>query len=170
MDGITPQPSTASIGNPSSGIITPTAPKIAALHPKVVDALSETLTECKARGLAVAMHMGLRTPEQQDALYAQGRTVGGVIVTKAKAWDSWHNYGLAVDVVFKDSKGNWTWSESNDWDELGTVGKMFGFEWGGDWTAFPDRPHFQMRGKIPNIKTAKSIVMQSGIDSVWQLV
>ena len=29
----------------------------------------------------------------------KGRTKKGIIVTKSKAGDSWHNYGLAIDIV-----------------------------------------------------------------------
>jgi peptidoglycan L-alanyl-D-glutamate endopeptidase CwlK len=145
-------------------------PKITALHPKVTDGLSQLITEAKARGLNVALNMGLRTAEQQDALYSQGRAAPGGIVTNAPAWLSWHNYGLAVDIVFKDDKGNWTWAESCDWDGLGAVGKMFGFQWGGDWTKFPDRPHFQMIGKISNVRTAKQILFEQGVDALWALV
>ena len=144
--------------------------KVTGLHPKVADALSQTITEAKARGMSVAMHMGLRTIEEQDALYAKGRTTPGSIVTNAPGGLSWHNYGLAVDVVFKDAKGNWTWADSCDWEGLGQVGKMFGFEWGGDWTRFPDLPHFQMRGKIPSIREAKEILVRDGIDKLWGLV
>ena len=144
--------------------------KVTGLHPKFADALSAMLTEAKARGLSVAMHMGLRTPEQQDALYAKGRTVPGSIVTNAKGYESWHCLGLAADIVFKDEKGNWTWSDKCDWDALGQVGKLFGLSWGGDWSRFPDLPHFQMTGKIPSIKEAQKILFEKGIDAVWALV
>ena len=145
-------------------------PKVTALHPKIADALSMTINECKARKLNVAMHIGLRTPEQQDVLYAQGRTIPGTIITKARAWESYHCLGLAVDIVFKDEKGNWTWDEKYDWNGLGTVGKLFGFHWGGDWTSWPDRPHFQMTGKIPNVHEAKRILFEEGLDALWRLV
>jgi len=143
---------------------------VTGLHPLVADALSSTINEAKARGLRVALFCGLRKPETQDALYAQGRTVEGKIVTKAKAWESWHNYGLAVDIVFKDKKGNWSWANGNDWKGLGTVGKMFTFEWGGDWKNFPDRPHFQKTGKIQSIREAKEILLNEGLEELWKLV
>lgn len=152
-------------------ILTPIPlPKVTGLHPKVADQLSLFLTEAKARGLSVALHMGLRTPEQQDALYALGRTKPGSIVTNAQGYESYHCLGLAVDIVFKDEKGNWTWSDKCDWNGLGTTGKIFGFQWGGDWTRFPDFPHFQMIGKIPNVKEAKRILFEDGVDKLWSLV
>jgi peptidoglycan L-alanyl-D-glutamate endopeptidase CwlK len=42
---------------------------------------------------------GYRTHAEQDALYAQGRTTPGPIVTRAKGGQSPHNWGLAIDVV-----------------------------------------------------------------------
>src|SRR3990167_10367297 len=98
-------------------------PKVTGLHPKVVDTLEEVLNEAKARGLNVSLHSGLRTAEEQDKLYALGRTIVnpdgksadkpmGNIVTNAQAFSSWHNFGLALDIVFKDSKGNFTWNKS----------------------------------------------------------
>ena len=160
-------------GNLSSSTSMSNAPpiiKVTALHPKVADSVSQMLSEARARKLSVDIHMGLRTAEQQDHLYALGRTLPGSIVTNAPGWSSWHNYGLAVDIVFKDEKGNWTWSDSCDWNGLGAVGKVFGFSWGGDWTRFPDMPHFQIIGKIPNVKEAKRILFEQGLDALWALV
>lgn len=42
---------------------------------------------------------GYRSGARQDQLYAQGRTRPGEIVTNAKAGQSAHNYGLAVDIT-----------------------------------------------------------------------
>lgn len=43
------------------------------------------------------IYCGRRTMEEQAALYAIGRTSPGKVVTKAKAGQSYHNYGLAFD-------------------------------------------------------------------------
>ena len=164
---------------------------VTALHPKLVDALSATITEAKARGLQVAIHSGLRTAEEQDKLYALGRTVPNPdgIITNAQAYESWHNLGLAADVVFKDQKGNWTWDKmppifktpeglwrwikngNNQWEQLGQVGTMFNLSWGGYWEKVkPDFPHFEMRGSIPNVHEAKKILIEQGLDKLWSMV
>jgi len=68
----------------------------------------------------------------------------GSIVTNAQGGESYHNYGLAIDVV-EISDGQAIWRADNfDW--IGELGKSLRFEWGGDWTRFKDRPHFQMTG------------------------
>ena len=85
---------------------------------------------------------GFRSSADQDALYAQGRTTSGDIVTNAKGGQSYHNFGLAFDVSGV-KKGELTWDVDS---KAVNIGKGLGFEWGGDWKTFKDRPHFQMTG------------------------
>lgn len=94
-------------------------------------------------GYQVTVFQGFRSFEEQNALYAQGRTKPGAIVTNAKGGDSFHNYGVAVDIVFVVN-GKPSWSSKHPWKTLGKVGKEYGFEWGGDWEDFVDLPHFQL--------------------------
>lgn len=91
----------------------------------------------------------LRTFEEQDALYALGRTKPGKVVTKARGGDSYHNYGLAVDIVLLvggkalwDIKTDYDKDGRSDWMEVVEIFKRYGWEWGGDWK-FVDNPHFQ---------------------------
>lgn len=83
---------------------------------------------------------GYRSKERQDELYAQGRTKPGKIVTNARGGESFHNYGVAVDLVFRKEGYN---APEALWKTFGTVAKSAGFEWGGDWK-FKDYPHLQM--------------------------
>ena len=54
-------------------------------------------------GVTIEVISGLRSWAQQAALFAQGRTKPGRIVTKARPGSSWHNYGLAIDLgLFKN--------------------------------------------------------------------
>jgi peptidoglycan L-alanyl-D-glutamate endopeptidase CwlK len=160
-------------------------PKITGLCPKFLDALNAMLAEAKARGLSVGIQSGLRDAAQQDRLYALGRTVKnldsarpdkpmGDTVTNARGWSSWHNYGLAADVVYKDSKGNWTWNKTAaQWEELGNVGEMFGLQWLARTTIkgmAPDFPHFQMIGRLTGVKEAKKILTEQGQDALWAMV
>ena len=57
---------------------------------------------------------GLRTFAEQDALYAQGRSVPGSIVTNAKGGESPHNYGCASDWTLWDVSGNPIWMTAKD--------------------------------------------------------
>ncbi len=94
-------------------------------------------------GYKVTIFQGFRSFAEQQFLYDQGRTKPGSIVTNAKPGYSLHNYGVAVDIVFVEN-GRPSWDEKHPWHILGQVGKNQGFEWGGDWVSFKDRPHFEM--------------------------
>lgn len=113
-----------------------------ALLPLVQRQADLIIKEMEQRGHPVRLNEGFRSIERQNQLYAQGRTTPGNIVTNAKGGESFHNYGVAVDFVFR--KEGYDASEKL-WQTLGKVGKKYGFEWGGDWSGFVDRPHFEMK-------------------------
>ena len=93
-------------------------------------------------GIRVKLVSGYRSFEEQNRLYALGRTKPGGIVTKARGGYSWHNFGLAADYAFI-SGGQLTWD--GPWKIFGRIARECGLEWGGDWRKFPDRPHVQWR-------------------------
>ena len=92
----------------------------------------------------------LRTFEEQNALFEQGRKRPGKKVTNARGGQSFHNYGLAIDICLIidgkeaswDTKGDYDGDHVSDWQEIVRIFKMYGWEWGGDWK-FRDMPHFQ---------------------------
>jgi peptidoglycan L-alanyl-D-glutamate endopeptidase CwlK len=101
---------------------------------------------CKERGVDVLVYCTLRTPEEQEALYAQGRTKPGRIVTKAPAWRSWHNTGRAVDAVpLVHGKPDWSYSAKEPhWQVFAEEARAAGLEWAGDWTGdFVEYVHVQ---------------------------
>ncbi|WP_394199749.1 M15 family metallopeptidase [Litoreibacter albidus] len=83
-----------------------------------------------------------RTFAEQDALYAQGRTTPGNIVTGAVGGRSNHNYGAAVDIYDVIAGGAIDWSGATYPDAV-EVGDAFDLDWGGRWTTIVDRPHFE---------------------------
>lgn len=142
--------------------------RITLLHPKLRE---ETLHIYKDHivpaltGKAICrFSYTLRTFEEQNALYAQGRTklydskgrrLGKV--TNAKGGQSIHNYGLALDIaLLKDTDNNGTFETASwedhidfdkdnkaDWMEIVKIFKDHGWTWGGDWKSFKDKPHFE---------------------------
>ena len=130
-------------------------------HPKarqsMLDAYNEMASTLVGKA-EVRFAYVVRTFAEQAALYAQGRTAPGKIVTNAPAGLSIHNYGLAFDIVLlldNDGDGKYetaSWDTATDFDHNGIstwmkcvqIAKKHGFEWGGDWTSFKDLPHFQM--------------------------
>lgn len=113
------------------------------LHPKVRNKAREFINRVeKELGIKLRATSTLRTYAEQDKLYAQGRTTGGGIVTKAKGGQSNHNFGTALDVVpIVNGSADWN---SKDWDKISVIGKAVGFNWGGDWKGFVDKPHYEM--------------------------
>lgn len=94
----------------------------------------------------------LRTFVEQNRLYAQGRSLPGKIVTNAKAGDSFHNYGQAVDVVLLidgkeisyDMLEDFDFDGTADWGEIVQIFKKYKWSWGGDFKGkFKDFPHFE---------------------------
>ena len=130
-----------------------TLERIKLLHPKLRDEANDIYDEiCEAlSGRAICRFAyTLRTFAEQDAIYAQGRTKPGKIVSNAKGGLSLHNYGLAVDIVLIidgkeaswDVKKDFDKDGKSDWLEIVTIFKQHGWECGIDWK-FVDAPHFQ---------------------------
>lgn len=118
--------------------------RIAQLHPVVAQKAREWLRLVEAEGYKVLVTQTLRTIEEQNALYEQGRTKPGAIVTNAKGGYSYHNYGLALDFCMIRTDGSLDWIVGTKWRRIAEIGKSLGFEWGGDWTgSLIDYPHLQ---------------------------
>lgn len=118
--------------------------RIQTLHPEIRAQAAAFVNQVEAQlGIQVRVTSGLRTFAEQNALYEQGRSTPGNIVTNARGGSSYHNYGLALDVVPMNAQGQPVWN-SPHWDAIGQLGKQMGFEWGGDFRSIVDKPHFQM--------------------------
>jgi peptidoglycan LD-endopeptidase CwlK len=109
-----------------------------------VRSLARALVQKAARaGIEIKIISGLRSYEEQDALYAQGRTAPGDKVTNARGGYSNHNFGIAFDIgVFE---GNTYLADSPKYKAVGVLGMDLGLEWGGSWKTIVDQPHFQLR-------------------------
>lgn len=91
-----------------------------------------------------------RSPEEQDVLYAKGRTSSGSIVTNAKKYQSYHNYGLAFDIV-PLRKGVAIWNEPQLFEDFAKIAERSGWYWGGNFKTLKDLPHFEKTfGKKPS--------------------
>ncbi|MEK3826193.1 M15 family metallopeptidase [Paenibacillus sp. FSL K6-1558] len=125
---------------------------ITGLHPAVAESEGVLVRMAARRGIEVVITHGYRSVEEQDALFAQGRSSSGNIVTNARGGESYHNYGLAIDFALRTPDGDIVWDMERDdngngkadWMEVVDLAKELGFTWGGDWTNFPDYPHLQM--------------------------
>ncbi|OAX45744.1 M15 family metallopeptidase [Paenibacillus sp. AD87] len=125
---------------------------ITGLHPVVAESEKILVRKAARRGIEVVITHDFRSIDEQDALYNQGRSIAGNIVTNAKGGESYHNYGLAIDFALRTPEGDVVWDMERDdngngkadWLEVVELAKELGFTWGGDWANFPDYPHLQM--------------------------
>lgn len=94
-------------------------------------------------GIDVRIISGTRSYQEQDALFRQGRFGNpGPRVTNARGGQSRHNFGIAWDIgIFE---GGAYLGESPRYDRAAAVGLVAAIEWGGNWTSFVDRPHYQL--------------------------
>lgn len=102
------------------------------MHPTLEKLLKELTIKCRQDGFAVRVIEKDRSAERQATLYNQGRTTDGAIVTHARAYESAHNYGLAVDVTPLPTT-------DLNWQRLRLHAKHLGFGVIGEW----DRGHLQ---------------------------
>src|SRR5687767_3221027 len=114
------------------------------LHPRVRGAAQQVAQRLQDNNDPFEIFEAFRTPQRQAYLYAQGRTRPGDIVTRAKPWSSYHQYGLAVDFVLKIG-GQWSWDTSGQnraaWNRMNEYGRQAGLEplsW--------ELPHLQLAG------------------------
>lgn len=107
------------------------------------------------RGVTVLLTCTYRSNEEQDRLYAQGRTLPGRIVTNAKAGQSKHNVTTASGapaaeafdfVPLRSGKPIWG-TEGEDgkiWERCGAHGEAVGLKWAGRWTRMREFPHMEV--------------------------
>lgn len=147
---------------------------LADLTPDTRDHALRWLAACRDAGTRPLIYCTFRPAVEQAALYWQGRSrptveakaqrmreagyerlarmlleaegqrpIGG-IVTRSGPGESWHQYGLAWDAVPLDGRGVAAWNDTAGYAAMGLIAADLGIEWGGSWTRFVDRPHFQV--------------------------
>ncbi len=127
---------------------------LATLHPKAQAAARDFMQRAI---LALALYdlypriiSGTRSYAEQNALYEQGRSRPGRIVTNARGGYSNHNFGIAFDVGIFNARGQYideTLPEkevSRLYRILAPIGAAVGETWGGSWKSFPDEPHYEL--------------------------
>ncbi|MFT9850525.1 M15 family metallopeptidase [Aneurinibacillus sp. REN35] len=122
------------------------------LYHIVSERSEQLIQQAKTKGIEVMITDDFRSFEEQDRLYAKGRSTEGEIITHAQGGESFHNYGLAIDFAILNQKQQPIWDMTydgngngkSDWLEVVYIAKKIGFEWGGNWQGFKDYPHLQM--------------------------
>jgi len=119
---------------------------VSGLIPEMREIYKEFCAEMDKAGIPWICTCTRRTKAEQEALYAQGRSKPGPIVT----WTlkSKHIDGEAFDIVLlKNGKLNWDISDPA-WKKAGEIGCKLGLRWGGNFPRTRDFPHFEFNGKV----------------------
>ena len=113
------------------------------LHPRVALMARQFIANCKMQlGVDILIYSTYRDKESQNALYAQGRTMPGRIVTNARGGESLHNYRCAFDFV-PLVHGKPAWDDADLYKKCAEIGEWMGFEWAGRWVSFKETCHLQ---------------------------
>ena len=137
--------------------------RLKGVHPVIVEAFEAALAhEDCPHDIGIPQDGGLRSTEDQQRLFAQGRSVGRKklpIITWVDGVNKKSNhqakedgYGYAVDIyIYKNSTAYWNRQWLTEFARhLQEVAKeKFGLNisWGGDWER-RDMPHFEYKGGI----------------------
>lgn len=121
------------------------------------------LNEVNKNGIPLKVFETFRTRRRQSELWAQGRTAPGKKITWVRPGESYHNYGLAVDLVlFID--GQWTWDYPELYRKAGPYFELQGLNWLG--RSSNDLVHYQMKTRF-KVEDLQSIYDDGGLESVW---
>ena len=134
---------------------------IALLAPFLVIKLTGALDECHELGYPLALFEGYRSVDRQEYLYQLGRSLPGKVITYARPGQSFHNMGLACDLVFKID-GKWVWD--GQYDKIEQIMLKHGFS-----SLKFERCHFQITGGL-TAKKAWEIAQNHGLLHLWSIV
>lgn len=125
------------------------------LYPIFSDQVNSCIIEANSLGLNIFVFETFRTPERQELLYNQKPKV-----TNARAFMSWHNYGLAIDCAF-GGPGKWTWN-----GPIQKVRDLFQARGLKALNDPRDQLHFEFKHDL-SIFNARQIALKNGILAVW---
>ncbi len=128
--------------------------RLANVHPDLRDRVLILMQTMESLGFPMFVTQGVRTPKEQQALYAQGRTTPGKIVTYKDGINtpSEHQaksdgFGHAVDCAFiddPDTPKSEVFEAGPKWQAFGACAEALGLTWGGRWK-MADLPHVELR-------------------------
>lgn len=95
---------------------------------------------CIKNNIDILIYETIRDEKTQRRYVSQG---------VSQTMKSYHLVGQALDFVPVDSKGKPLWNGygASDIKRAISHAKSLGFEWGGDWKSFVDKPHLQYNYK-----------------------
>lgn len=141
---------------------------LSGVHPELRRRVENLIADMAGQGYPLLVVCGIRTWEEQDALYRQVPKV-----TNARGGWSMHNFGLAVDIVPDDVEvaglqPDWRKDKLDAWEPLLRTASKYQLAEGALWRSMVDLPHFylyELPANPTDFMRAKYKV--DGIDGVW---
>jgi peptidoglycan L-alanyl-D-glutamate endopeptidase CwlK len=101
--------------------------RILTLNPAIQQMTINFIVEMQAHGMNLRISQAFRTNEEQDRLYNRSRNGNTEPwATDARGGESYHNYGMAIDVVeIINKETNWQFNKA--W--VADIAMQYGFEW-----------------------------------------
>lgn len=150
--------------------------------------LAELIIQLNERMLSadneLRVTQGLRSWNDQGVLWSRGRqrqpdgtwvvVDASQIVTKAQPGHSWHNFGLAVDVVpmyLPTGENMPDWNVNHPaWRTIVTQAESLGLVSGSCWHTMVDWPHLQLTGKFPVSPDdeVRQLFLDGGMQAIWE--
>jgi hypothetical protein len=145
---------------------------LARVAPQLQVKVRAFMAAAAADGKGLQVVQSLRTITEQNALFAQGRTKPGKVVTDARGGQSLHNFGCAIDMAVLDASGNIAKDARGEWDDsqyppFHEWAAAAGLEWGGAWSHFKDMPHVQWTNGM-TLAQIQGLYRQGGLGEVWK--
>lgn len=114
----------------------------------------------RQHGYEMVLVEGYRSPERQAELMAGGQA------TRAGAWQSCHQYGLAIDAA-PIRNGKLQWDMGDAWTRqgymlYGELAAQAGLEWGGSWRSIKDYVHVELASACRSARAAKRAQLARG--------
>jgi peptidoglycan LD-endopeptidase CwlK len=119
--------------------------KLNTLEPDFKEIVETVISETqKATGYTWKASDGRRTMAEQKAIYAQGRTVPGKVVTNAPPGNSPHNFGLAADLWPLKGGDFWWGAPKSLFHTMADIAEENGLKAGYYFKSIFDAPHIEM--------------------------
>ncbi|HEY9450072.1 MAG TPA: M15 family metallopeptidase [Gemmatimonadaceae bacterium] len=134
------------------------------------------LARMEERGHPCFVAETFRTPERQRFLWGFGREYDdgrGVVTHSRDADETWHGFGLAVDIVHR---GLWWDAPASFWRSLEEEAERLGLTSGADWdrddstrSQFKDLPHVQFGPPMRRSPSPRAARLRAagGLPAVW---
>jgi hypothetical protein len=146
--------------------------RLSQVAPELISRIANLAGQLSALDIPIQITQGLRSWSAQDALYAQGRSKPGPIVTDVPGGYSLHCFGLAVDVVPEDiDPGQPDWDTSHPaWQKIISLAPTVKLASGSAWRTFPDWPHlYPVECPAEPTDEMRQTFQAAGMEAVWEM-